>query len=443
MNRFQYPSFALLLFFVGAVVILSVFPSFTCFSEDHANVQVIKVKDFNSQDEVRDSIRFALLKVSDRDLSFWGREYPIKADFYHRGNIRSVEILKGHNELQYKLWMQEKSAPLVIVLPGIGSHFQGMGVNAMAQVYYNAGCSVAIISSTMNWEFYMAASRSKAPGYVPTDVDDLYNALSKIVADVKKDYPEKVNSIHLVGYSLGGLHTLFLAERESRSKVKIGFSSYLAIHPPVDPYSSMFIIDKFFARGSGWTEKEMKSKIEHAVAGYVRLLKEGVSDSGVKILKQECEVLIAYAYRTSLRELMLAICKEGNDMGFIKEKYGFTKGALYRELDGYSFAKYTELLVKKSVSERLNQDISMKKMELASNLHSIEKFLKDSENVSVIHSLDDFLIDKKDIIWFSKVFGKRAYFFRHGGHLGELYTPEARFSIVKHLNLPLKHPSAK
>ncbi len=410
-------------------------PSLACFAKDHATVQIIKVKGYNTQDEVRDSIRFALCRVSKSNLSFWGREYPINAGFYNKGDICSVSVVEDRPKLLYKLWMQEKSAPLVIVLPGIGSHFQGMGLNAIAQVYYDAGCSVVIISSAMNWEFYMAASRSKAPGYIPTDVEDIYNALSKIVAEIKKDNVDKIKSVHLVGYSLGGLHTLFLAEREARSKKKIGFKSYLSIHPPVDPYSSMFIMDKFFERGTGWSEKEMRLKIERSVAGYLQLVDDGLSDDKVKILKDEGEVLIAYAYRSSLRELLLSICKVGNDMGFIKEKYGFTKGALYKELNPYSFAKYADSFVKKAAAMRLGNDLSMKDMASNSNLHTISEFLKTADNISLIHSLDDFLINKKDVIWFSRVFGERAYFFRNGGHLGELYTAEAKVSIVKHLDL--------
>ena len=422
------------------IICFSALFSSVCRSEDHATVQIIKLKDFKSQDGVRDSIRFALYRVSNRDLSFWGREYPINSGFYKHGSMRYVSILKGHPDLSYKLWIQEKKAPLVFILPGLGGHFQGMGVNAMAQVYYDAGCSVVILSNAMNWEFYMAASRSKAPGYLPQDIQDVHNALFEISREIDKEYPGKVTSKHLVGYSLGGLHTLFIAELDSRCKKnKIGFDSYLAIHPPVDPYSAMCTLDSFFDKWERWQKKDVNFKIESSVAAYLSLITNGLSKGkAVKMGKEEAEVLIAYSYRNTLRELMLAICKQGNAMGLIKEEYGFTKQALYRELDRYSFAKYADTLVRKSASMRAGHPLSMKEMSKQSNLHSIEDFLKNSKNISIIHSLDDFLINNQDIIWFERIFGKRAFFFRYGGHLGELYTPEARYSIVKHLNLPRK-----
>ena len=411
-----------------------------CRSEDHATVQIIKLKDFNSQDGVRDSIRFALYRVSNTDLSFWGREYPINSGFYKHGDMRYISILKGHPELSYKLWIQDKKAPLVFILPGLGGHLQGMGVNAMAQVYFDAGCSVVILSNATNWEFYMAASRSKAPGYVPQDILDVYNALFQVSRGIEKDYPGKVTSKHLVGYSLGGLHTLFLAELDSRRKKnKIGFDSYLAIHPPVDPYSAMCTLDSFFDKWKRWQNKDVNFKIESSVAAYLSLITNGLSKwKRIRIGKEEAEVLIAYAYRNTLRELMLAICKQSNAMGLIKAEYGFTKQELYKELNGYSFARYADMFVKKSASIRAGHPLSMKEMAKESDLHSISDFLKKSKNISIIHSLDDFLISNRDIIWFEKIFGNRAFFFRYGGHLGELYTPEARHSIVKHLNLPKK-----
>jgi hypothetical protein len=406
-------------------------------------VNIIKLHNYQSQDGVRDSIRFALYRVSNRNLSFWGREYPINADFYNRGDICTISIQKDHPDLHYKLWLQEQPSPLVTIFPGIGSHFQGMGVNGMAQTYFDAGFSVMIISSAMNWEFYLAASRSNAPGYIPHDVEDIHNALSKIFKEIKHKNPHKVKSLHLVGYSLGGLHTLFLAELETRIKDKIGFSSYLAIHPPLDPYASMFILDDFFDKWKKWQKKDVPFKIESAVAAYLHLIQGGVTPSGekdpelkVKIPKEEAEVLIAYAYRNTLRELLLAICKNRKSMHFIQAEYSFTKSTLYREIDQYSFAKYAKTLVKKSASIRSGKQLTLKEMAKNSNLRILQQFLKKSDNISLIHSLDDFLISKKDIVWLNKVFRKNVYFFRYGGHLGELYTPEAKRSIVKYLQIP-------
>jgi hypothetical protein len=120
-------------------------------------------------------------------------------------------------------------------------------------------------------------------------------------------------------------------------------------------------------------------------------------------------------------------------MGFLKEEYGFTKGALYKEINQVSFAKYAKTFLLKSTSDRSGKTVTLDQISKQSNLHNLESFLAKADNITVIHALDDFLINKQDIIWLGKTFDKRVYFFRHGGHLGELYTPEAKTAIVKYL----------
>jgi len=417
-------------------IFLMIFVCFSpiCDAEEKTFITILKMKNYNSQDSLRDSMRFALYQVSNKNLSFWAREYPINGGFYKRGDICEIQIIKGRPELHYKLWMQEKKAPLIFLLPGIGSHFQGMGVNAMAQTYFDRGYSVAILSSAMNWEFYLAASRSKAPGHVPLDAEDIQNALKKIVAEIKKDYSGKITKLHLIGYSMGGLHTLFIAELESKAKEKIGIDSYLSIHPPVDIYSSMTTLDDFWNKWHAWKPEDAAGKVESGVAAYLNLTQYGLpKDKRIPISQDRAKVLIAYAYRSTLRELLLAISKQKNDMGLLKEEYGFTKGALYKEIDQVSFAQYAKTFLQKSTSDRLGKTVSLDQMAKQSNLHNLEPFLSKADNITVIHALDDFLINKKDITWLGKTLDKRVYFFRHGGHLGELYTPEAKIAIVKYL----------
>ena len=139
---------------------------------------------------------------------------------------------------------------------------------------------------------------------------------------------------------MGGLHTLFIAELESRAKEKIGIDSYLSIHPPVDIYSSMTILDNFWDKWHAWKPEDAPGKVESAIAAYLNLAQYGLpKDKRIPISPDRAKVLIAYAYRNALQELLLAISKQKNDMGFLKEEYGFTKDALYKEISQFSFAK--------------------------------------------------------------------------------------------------------
>jgi predicted alpha/beta-fold hydrolase len=399
-------------------------------------LRIVKIKGYDSQDDIRDTLRYALYQVRDYGLSFWAREYPINGAFFDKAYINETQIQPNHPPLHYKLWMQPNKTSLVIIIPGLGGHYQGTGVNAMAQTYYKAGHSVLIVSSAMNWEFYLAACTSNVPGYTPLDAKDIRNALRKIVADVKKEYPNRITTLHLVGNSLGALHALFVAKLESESKNKIGFKSYLAIHPPVNMLNALTTLDEFFDKWKSLPRKKVAQKIEKAVATYLTMIKQGLpKNKRININRETAEILIALSYRYALCELLLAVKKKGNDMGVIKTKYGFTNNILYKELATFSFQKYADELLKKSIQKKTNKALSMKELAKKGGLHSISSFLTKAKNINVINSLNDFLLDQNDLKWFAKTFGDRILFFKYGGHLGELYTKEAKQTIVECLKL--------
>ena len=395
-------------------------------------VKMVRMRNYRSQDAVRDSLRYALFQMHDHGLSFWTREYPINGDFFNNAEINAVKVIPEHPELHYKLWLQPAKAPLVVILPGLGGHYQGVGLNAMAQTYFDAGYSVIVISSSMNWEFYVAASRSKAPGYSPLDAKDIRAALQKIVHDARRLHPGEIGDLHLIGFSLGAVHTLFIAKQETESQNKIGFKSYLAIHPPVDMRTAMSTLDAFFDKWRTWPKNRVLLEIEKAVAAYLAIVKNGLpKDKQINIGEDAAKVLIALSYRYALRELLLAVKKTGNDMGLIKTEHGFYKNDLHKELNSFDFKDYTAKFITKAVENRTRQKISLKELDNAGSIKSLSTFLKKSKNIRVLGSMDDFLRDKNDLKWFAETFGDRALFFEHGGHLGELYTKDAKRVIVE------------
>ena len=398
--------------------------------------RVLKLNNYNSQDAVRDSFRYALYEVNNSNLNFWEREYPVNAGFSDRAALNDVQVFKDRPALHYKLWMQDGRSPLVFILPGVGGHYQSPGLNAMAQTFYNAGYSVSVISSTMNWEFYLAACSSKVPGFSPFDATDIRHALRIILQDIRTRYPNRISGVYLVGYSLGGAHVLFVAEQESKAKQKLGIKGYLAIHPPVNAFGAIMKIDKFIDTWKKWPKDQVMLNIEKVAAAYMALASHKVpANSHLNVPKENAAVLISLAYKYALRELLLAVRESNNDMGMIKAEYGFTKNDLYKELDKINFNQYTRKFVTKSVQLRLKKNYKFEKLMSLANLRSIQPFLQDkASNVRVITSLDDFIMDEHDIRWLASVFGERVLFFNHGGHLGELYTEQAQKAMINSLS---------
>jgi len=404
--------------------------------KNDTSIKTVPIANYTAQDGVRDSLRYALCKVTNKNLNFWQREYPVDAGFRDRADFLKIQVLPERPKLICKLWPREKAAPLVFILPGLGGHYHSGGPNALAQTFFNAGYSVALICSSMNWEFYLAASRSKAPGLPSTDAIDVREAIRKTIAHIKKNYPGKVSSVYLAGFSLGALHTILIAELEAKSKNKPTFDGYLAVHHPIDAFKAMKKLDELMAARKQWPADKTLINLEKGVAAYLALMTRGLSADGKPdVSKDQASVIIALAYRMSLRELLVAVKKSQNDMGLIKAEYGFTKNDLYKEVNAISFNQYAETFVVNAAAERLGKRFSISTLGEISNLKRMDEFLASSKakNVRMVTAADDFLLTPGDLEWIAKTFGKRAVIFEHGGHMGELYTPEAKNALVESL----------
>jgi hypothetical protein len=87
--------------------------------------------------------------------------------------------LEGRGDISLAFYRQNKAAPLLFILAGVGSNpYFGVGPY-LASLFYRAGSHVVILPSPMNWNFALSASRSGAPGYAPEDARDLYDVMQK------------------------------------------------------------------------------------------------------------------------------------------------------------------------------------------------------------------------------------------------------------------------
>src|SRR6266496_4655782 len=141
--------------------------------------------------------------------------------------------LEGRGELSVALYQQKRAAPLVFILPGTGSNPYFGLATYFAKLFYQGGAHVVIMPSPMSWNFALAASRSGAPGYVPEDVRDLYEAMQKTLDILKARYKLKITRINFLGASLGALEGAHLSVIDAQER-KIGIDTYLLINPPLD-----------------------------------------------------------------------------------------------------------------------------------------------------------------------------------------------------------------
>jgi len=409
------------------LILLSIIPS-TIFAE----LRILT--GYNSQDPIIDTLRTQLLYYGDK-TNFWQKQFFINSSFYNQGFELSVPVIKDHPKLSYKLWIQPKPATLVAILPGLGAFYTSSMSTALAQAVYSAGYSVFVISNAMNWEFMQSASTVMTPGYTPQDAEDIYFALYKIISKVEKTYKDRVTGNALIGYSLGGMHTLFISKLDKKYNL-IGFNRFLAINPPVNLLYSLNQADDFFAVSSAWSKSKREEKKKKAGTIYELIIKKMFKQgSKMPFNTTEAKYLIGYSFHLSLVETIISI-HERKDLGVLKIAFNwFSRRALYKEISTFNYYKYVKLFVIPYFTKKLGHKVTIEELNRIASLGAITNTLKANNKIRVVHNIDDFIVTDADIDWLKETFGDRLLLFNKGGHLGNLYRKDVLDWIVDDIKI--------
>lgn len=382
---------------------------------------------YPAQDPDLDTLRSGLFYPGDESFSFFHKQFFIKNTFYNLGMVYDISILKDHPDLRYKLWLQDKPANLVVLLPGLGTNYTSTKITAFAELFYLKGYSVLAISDVFNWEFSEAASSVLTPGYTPVDSEDIYFALSKILNNIELRYPDRIKNKILAGYSLGALHTLFIADLENKlGKDKIGFSRFLALNPPVDLLYAAKKLDSYYAVAGSWSQKDIDDAITKGVDFIMKLNGKKFSlNDKVPLTTDQARYLIGFDFHNSLVELIYSI-NSREDLGVIKAKASwFSRDAVYKEIEHFSFEDYLVKFLENYYANKLNIKMTMDELNKASSLTAIETTLKTDDKIAVIDTKDDFLVSAEQRDWLGKTLGDKLTTLSNGGHLGYLHFKQA------------------
>ncbi|MCF6175923.1 MAG: hypothetical protein L3J71_09155 [Victivallaceae bacterium] len=401
------------------------------------NGEVFDLTDYPSQHPAVDSLRTELFYVS-KDSSAWDRMSPLYRSFYQTRTTGHTQIFPKREPLTYNLWLQEKPAELIVVLPGLGGHYSNVTSTAFADLFYNAGYSVLVISSAMNWEFMESASSVKAPGYTPVDAADVLNALQVISKQLDREYPGKIKRRLLLGYSLGALHSLFISNIEYGVKQPL-FSRYLAINPPVDAFYAMSVIDRYYMVGAKWDKVEMDRRLKKAVKVYMELV-SGKTDKNKKIEldADEAKFLIGVNFHLILGDIIYSIYRS-HKLGIINAEYSWCdRNKIYAEINTFSYRKYIKKYLLKVYSEKFNQKLTVAELNRRSSLEAIRQSLMKNPAIRVLHTKNDFLLNKANHKWLAEVLGERLTLFSDGGHLGNFYLRDVQQKIIESMIIKQK-----
>src|SRR5207237_8512342 len=95
----------------------------------------------------------------------------------------------------------------------------------------------------------LAASRSGAPGHVPEDARDVYEAMQRTLSLLGARYGVKTTTINFMGASLGALEGAYLSVIDAEEG-KIGIGKYLLVNPPLDLGYALAKVDEWQALGA-------------------------------------------------------------------------------------------------------------------------------------------------------------------------------------------------
>lgn len=328
---------------------------------------------------------------------------------------------------------KNKKAPVVFILPGTGGSYKSTTSGFIGEKLFAQGYSTVTIDNAFNWRFVVGGSSSSIPGFMSEDAKDLYRVMQKIKAYLGAGHGVYPVAYSLVGYSMGGLHSLFIKSLDDEQKI-FSFDRVLLINPPVDLLHGVRALDQLHTQGETLGKqgqaKTFGSLIE---VGEKILNKNNVDLKSIDLEKvigslnftdANFAYLISFTFRSSLRDVIFA-SQQVKDLGILKNQATrFKRNARLQEAAQFSFAEYVKLFVLPVAQKKNGLTYTIDDLNRDSSMYQFESLIKNDPRLFLVHSQDDFLLNQGDAQWLAQTFGQRGVLFPYGGHCGNIAFPQ-------------------
>ena len=346
--------------------------------------------------------------------------------------------------MPYTLFKQPQArAPLFFIIGGTGADHDSAKSYSMANVLYRAGFHVVTLPSPTHPSFVVTASSTSIPGQLDLDARDLYRVMGLITTQLAGELD--VAGFYVGGYSLGGTHTAFVSELDSRER-RFNFRRAVVINPAVSLYNSVNRLDGMVSNNLARDPTAVNKFIDHLFAQVATLYSstEQVGFSDPEFLyrayatleppESELELLIGLTFRLT-----------SNDMAF-------TSDVMTRS--GYLVAKDAHLTSTTSLTDVLLVGLTLNFVDFfdgvyvpsalarepgmtrealieRESLRRIEGYLRRDPNIVLLGTQDDVILSREEMLWLAGVFGDRAHLFPTGGHCGSMDQREFVAEMLK------------
>jgi ABC-type transporter lipoprotein component MlaA/pimeloyl-ACP methyl ester carboxylesterase len=370
--------------------------------------------------------------------------------FLGHGKTRSVLIPATGRKLKFTFWLQPGKAPVIYIVPGLGSHRLAQSSLALAKLVYKNGFSAVCVSSAFNSEFMEHASTAAMPAYLPVDGHDLHVALTEMDRRLHALYPDRLGDKALMGYSMGAFHSLFIAATEPTNPLPlIRFDRYVAINTPVRLLHGISMLDDFYRAPLDWPGAERTDNMENTFLKVAALSKSTLApQTSLPFSAIESKFLIGLSFRLTLRDIIFS-SQQRNNQGVLQHSIrNLRRTPVYQEILQYSYEDYLQKFLIPYYYSRGIELGAPDRLEKAGSLRTYAAGLQANPNIRFIMNRDDFLLSDEDLAWLKTTFAEEQLtVFEQGGHLGNLSHPAVQKAILaalEGLRAPLKsNPRAR
>ena len=339
--------------------------------------------------------------------------------------------LEGRGEMSVALYRQNRPAPLLFILAGLGSSPYFGVAQYLASLFYPEGFHIVILPSPMSWNFALSASRSGAPGHAPEDARDLYEAMQKCLAVLRDRQNIKISGINFMGVSLGALEGAYLSVIDADER-KIGIEKYLLVNPPVDLSYAVKKLDEWNALQTKFGSDKSKDIVAKAIAIVESFSEDRRDDPAVfdrlakkfaSFTTEELQFLIAENLQSQLPELIY-VTQVIHDQNVLTAPKDQTRKRI-QEARSFTLTDYNEKIAlplwrRQTAEPQADLATFIRRGSLATILDR----LRGNSKVRIVHNADDPLADRKSIAELKEALGDQVKLYPYGGHLGNLWFPE-------------------
>lgn len=371
-----------------------------------------------------------------------------KDPFKYIKNIKTTIIpgrektffFEKRSQLNTNFYPQKKEAPLVVLIADMsGSPFSGY-MMYMADIIHAAGFNVLTIPSPLFWNFVVSSSTTAMPGLTRDDAIDMYQALQKVLANVKSQHSYKFTKTSLVGFGFGGLLSGHIADLDQKQKA-INFDQFVLINPVVNLNNAIFEIETRTAIALELGMPRVNAIKAKAFNLAFELLDEKNNaldphyfanlEQKFPLSEKEYKFLSGALMRMYIGDTIFA-SQLVNDLGILKTKITkFRVNARHAEIEPYGLVGYIKTFF---------IPFHLKKYKLLeilkySNLNLVRKTLISNKNIFLFHNADDFLINTEQLDELKEIFEEdRRIIYPKGGHLGNLWFDKNKSDLLQILN---------